>query len=669
MERRPVVPSRKSVALVEFVLYENILPLVAGYIEAYARAEPGINAACTFEKLIYNVSSDVTKVTEALLSRRADVYAFSTYMWNSVVTMKVARAIAGALPDSWVVLGGPQVMNYGDKYLSSELPNMIICNGAGEEMFRDFLREVVLGGRDPVTLQGVSCYHDGAMVSTGQANDVDDVNTIPSPFLTGLFDKFRFSTSIFETNRGCPYTCSFCFFSKGDNRKLYKFDPDRVKAELRWLASRSLIYLFFADANFGIFDRDVELVDEICRLRAEFGRPWIVNFSAAKNKPERVSEISTRLHGAGVVVSQPVSFQSLNQETLTAIRRSNIKPEKYAALQDDLERKGIPSMIELIWPLPSETLESFKAGLDTFCRRRADTISVYPLVLLNNTSMSTDRDTFGAVTVLVPSDTSEPEVVVQTDRVSRAEYERGLRLIYAMYVVYNARSLARVARLLDAEMGIRHTDLFEAWVAFCKEQPDADFTRRVEEDIKSLDYYYSFKALGAMVYTLLHVNRDAFVDMLYRFATNQPWWSDERARMCFELDLLTLSYLYATTPMTAMDHLSRYCKTLRLVGVEDRSYIIDVPDSCRSILRELDDGEVDPRGTGSSLWVIDHKREQFPLAAGKSPEQRAEYCYGMIKRPNAIQPIRRRFRPEVPPPPAALPVRPAQPSTGTISST
>jgi len=626
---------QKRVTLVEFVVYRGILPLVSGYLEAYARADEALDRSCSFEKLTWHVDDPADELLRQLIARESDVYAFSVYMWNSVVSLRIARALAEALPDAHIVLGGPQVLNYGHKYLSPEQPRVVICNGGGENMFRDFLRGPVLGGTGLETVPGVSFYADGELASTGKAVDVTDVNTIPSPFLTGLFDDLKFSSTTYETNRGCPYTCTFCFFSKGDNRKLFKFDVERIKAELAWLADNKLTYLFFADANFGIFPRDEELVDYICQLRDQTGYPRIVNFSAAKNKPERVSAITERLHGAGVVVSQPVSFQSLNDETLTAIRRKNIKNEKYAALQQDLGRKGIPTMIELIWPLPKESVESFENGLNSFCRKHADTISIYPLCLLNNTEMSSERERFGAVTVDIPSDTTEVEIVVGTDTVTRQEYDDGVRLIYGAYVIYNMRSLGRLAHYLDAAHGLPYTKLFRAFVRYAADQPEFVFTQRMERDLASFRYYYSFTALGALAYELLHVDRPSFIAHLHAFVGSQPWFEDPQAQALFDLDLVHLPYVYANTPMTAIEELRPYLSALDLREVEERRYVVHVPAQLRDFLAGQLGVEL---GVNDALWSVDHFGEQFRHKEQRTLQHKAEYCYGMVKRPNAIRP-------------------------------
>ena len=48
--------------------------------------------------------------------------------------------------------------------------------------------------------------------SYGYKERIKDLDEIPSPYLNGMMDKFFDGklTPFLETNRGCPFTCSFC---------------------------------------------------------------------------------------------------------------------------------------------------------------------------------------------------------------------------------------------------------------------------------------------------------------------------------------------------------------------------------------------------------------------------------------------------------------------------
>ena len=52
--------------------------------------------------------------------------------------------------------------------------------------------------------------------------------------------------------------------------KLRKFDLERVLGEVRWAAEAGAVSLGLADANFGIFPRDVEIAEEVA---SETGHP------------------------------------------------------------------------------------------------------------------------------------------------------------------------------------------------------------------------------------------------------------------------------------------------------------------------------------------------------------------------------------------------------------
>ena len=82
-----------------------------------------------------------------------------------------------------------------------------------------------------------------------------------SPYLNGMLDKFFDGklTPFIETNRGCPFTCSFCHTGADYYHKLNKFSQERVKAEIEYVGKKAnelgITNLHMADVNFGMYPR------------------------------------------------------------------------------------------------------------------------------------------------------------------------------------------------------------------------------------------------------------------------------------------------------------------------------------------------------------------------------------------------------------------------------
>ena len=110
-----------------------------------------------------------------------------------------------------------------------------------------------------------------------------------------LSDEINFQ-AIVETNRGCPYMCSFCFWGMGGfNKKFRFFSLSRIKEIAEWCGKNRIKYIFCADSNFGIFERDLEVVNCFVQAKLKYGFPEKFRVCYAKNAENRVYEISKLL--------------------------------------------------------------------------------------------------------------------------------------------------------------------------------------------------------------------------------------------------------------------------------------------------------------------------------------------------------------------------------------
>jgi radical SAM superfamily enzyme YgiQ (UPF0313 family) len=644
---------RKKVVLVEIPTYENILPLASGYIQACAEDDDAMAARYSFEITSYPVTDDREKLLEELANKSAQVYTFSCYIWNMRLVSWLLKGLRERLPQAHYLLGGPQVMNHAQTYLADAPRNVYICNGEGERTSLELFRQLDAPEPDLRQVPGLSFWSDGELVTTEPAPRINNLMEIPSPFLTGVFDGKEFSLGIIETNRGCPFRCTFCYWGAHTNSKVVKFEEDRIRDELTWISNNRFSGLFIADANWGQASRDVAMTEHLVERSQETGSPMVVYMAAAKNRPERMAQITEIFVRGGLMVTQPISLQTLKPESLELIERGNIREETYTELQRTLREKQISSYVELIWPLPGETFESFKDGLTKLCRSYADTVIVYPQLLLHNTAMYDQRELYHLTTEHVPSDTSEAEVVVATKWVSKEEVREGYWLYNAMHTVYNMRGLFLLSGYLDAAGIISYGDLFVSVAHYFQGRTDSEVLQLLHRSLANLTNYDVLLS-GKIGHLILSTHRDEFDRVLADYVTAQEWWSDPLARQAFEMDLLARPWIYRESVREP-----EYEFTESIVrGLRDaETFVVEVSAELARLLkaREMLDADVqDDDGSGRvTLGVNHHGRQKMPYMPQRSLEHNANYCHGTVLRFREILPSVEALSPHVVQAPAA----------------
>jgi hypothetical protein len=379
--------------------------------------------------------------------------------------------------------------------------------------------------------------------------------------------------------------------------------------------------------------RDVDLSRHIVGCQKRNGAPISVHFCGSKNTPERVSEITQIFHEGGLIASQSVALQTMNPETLKRVDRENIKTSAYMQMQQSLNQYGISSFIEIIWPLPGETLFSFEEGIATLCENGADSFSVYNLLLMNNVGLDLKKEDYGIVTVRDPDPNSEAEIVVQTNEVDAEAFQAGMRYFYVVHCLYTLRGLWNLGRYLHTHGIMRYAELFRSFMKFCWQDPEHPWTNFADSSIHALDAVQLSNS-GPLIHFVLHEQRDMFDELLGKFAGAQDFWRDPMARFFFEVDLLNRPYIYRNTPITPKRH---EFTELRVSDVLAGGYLVDIPSQYVESLREY----IAPEGDNLSMnrFVVNYRRSQLPLVPRKSLHEHYVYCFDMSQRMKSLLPV------------------------------
>jgi radical SAM superfamily enzyme YgiQ (UPF0313 family) len=225
----------------------------------------------------------------------------------------------------------------------------------------------------------------------GAVARLTDLDVIPSPYLSGLFDRF-FDGNFFpfiESARGCPYACTFCEAAHDWYNKIYGFSVERVAADLDLIAAKAHAFphlaLAIADSNFGMLKRDEEIAAHISTLQARYGWPTAFDVSTGKAQLERVIRVAKHLNN-NLMVS--LSVQSTNVDTLEIIKRKNLADDRIIEVSHMLRSQGIKSYSDLVVPLPNETKESFFAGMRTMSKTSVDVFIPFTTMMLPGTDVA-----------------------------------------------------------------------------------------------------------------------------------------------------------------------------------------------------------------------------------------------------------------------------------------
>ena len=344
-------------------------PLAAGLLAATIRREPAL-AGVALRVLAQRRALDAT----ATLLAEAELAGLSLYTWNVRYALEVARRARALRPDLRLVVGGPSVPRRPEasaRFLAAHPWIEALVLGEGERAFVEIVR-AARAGEALHAIAGVVARDGDAIVAGPPRVRLDGAGfaAIGSPYLDGTFAELvasgevpELAAAVLETNRGCPFACTFCDWGQATQSRVHELPADRVERELAWIAERRVPYLYIVDANFGIRRRDVELTEAIGRLARTHGAPQFVFFHLTKNATARNLKTVEILRAHGVATQVALSMQDFDPDVLVAIRRDNIRPADALALRERCHAQGLPTMNELLLGLPAQTAASIRRSV------------------------------------------------------------------------------------------------------------------------------------------------------------------------------------------------------------------------------------------------------------------------------------------------------------------
>jgi radical SAM superfamily enzyme YgiQ (UPF0313 family) len=398
--------------------YTGVFPLNIGYIASSCISKFGNDVDITLFKYIEDLDKAINESPPTILG-------LSNYAWTHNVSLELFQMLKLKNPNALTVWGGPNFpadMEDQKKFMKKYPHVDVYVPIEGETGFSNVVK-LALSSKSENELQTkiaetpiegcISRNSNGDLQYDNPVIRTSKLDDIPSPYLTGIMDKFFDGklTPMMQTNRGCPFTCTFCVDGLDTVQKVNSFSTERVKNELNYISQhvpKNTHSLHFSDLNFGMFPRDLEICDAINETKEKYQYPTKVLTTTGKNKKDKIIEAIRRLDGA---MALTMSVQSMDEQVLKNIRRENISTDVMLGLMPAVREAGLLTESEVILGLPGETYQTHLDTIKKLIHAKLDSIQVYTCMLLDGSEMATpnERSKWGFNTKfrVLPSDFSK----------------------------------------------------------------------------------------------------------------------------------------------------------------------------------------------------------------------------------------------------------------------
>lgn len=380
------------------VLANDCMPLGVAYMKAVMDRDDPQGSEINSRLFVY-----AANLTQAMKENPPDVLMLSNYVWNEALSHYFFRLAKKLNPGCLTVMGGPNISNEPERqieYVRKRPWLDVYVLGEGDFLASEVVRRFGESGLDlrKFGAKGVpsAVFRDGDGGVSREATWArhKDVEELPSPWLTGIQDEFFDGklAPMIETNRGCPFTCTFCVQGTSYYTKVHNFPVERMKEEIHYIAKKikqhspNMGTLRIADSNYGMFERDIDISAYIGQMQRDYGWPTFIDATTGKNRPDRIIKSVEQVSGA-LVLYQAV--QSLDEDVLKKVKRQTIKLEGYKQLEIHMRGRGLRSVSDLILGLPGESLASHLRGLHTLLDSNIHQMHNFQAMMLRGSEMET----------------------------------------------------------------------------------------------------------------------------------------------------------------------------------------------------------------------------------------------------------------------------------------
>jgi len=348
----------------------------------------------------YTINHSIENIIKEIYKEKADVIAFSCYIWNFSIVTQVAKEIKKVLPKAKIWYGGPEVSYDSKECLETYTVVDGIMIGEGEQTFLELISYYADQKGELEQIQGLAFKESAKLLKSDLClvNSITltpsrqplDLDTIPFPYDNlELFDK---KIIYYESSRGCPYSCSYCLSSI--DRSMRIRSSQLVIKELQLFLNHKIPQVKFVDRTFNCNKKHAMDIWQFIKDNDNGITNFHFEISADILSEEELLLLATLRPGQ---IQFEIGVQSTNLHTIDSIHRK-MDFDKLAYIVRRIEEgKNIHQHLDLIVGLPYEDFNSFGKSFNDVYALRPDQLQMGFLKVLKGSRMEKESEEFGIV--------------------------------------------------------------------------------------------------------------------------------------------------------------------------------------------------------------------------------------------------------------------------------
>lgn len=391
-----------------------------------------------WEVVSATINENVGMIVDEIYRHQPDIIASTAWLFNHEQLMHVTARLKALLPDSCIVLGGPEFLGDNEEFLHKNPFINCVFRGEGEEAFPQWLTY----WNQPEQWDKVPglCYINAQKryIDNGTAR-VLNFSRLAPPEKSRFFNWSKPFVQL-ETTRGCFNTCAFCV--SGGEKPIRTLSIESIRERLQIIHEHGIKNVRVLDRTFNYNPRRAQ---ELLRLFQEF-HPHIrfhLEIHPALLSEELKKELKTLPKG---LLHLEAGIQSLREPVLLKSQRKGSLDDSLQGLRFLCSLPNMETHADLIAGLPFYKLSEIFEDVHTLAEYNAGEIQLESLKLLPGTEMRRRAEEWGIRYSPLP-----PYEVLRTDDISVDELQTARRLSRLLDGFYNTAAWQAITRRLMLE--------------------------------------------------------------------------------------------------------------------------------------------------------------------------------------------------------------------------